>query len=281
SVRAIDHPAQGAFEPGLIDLVPCSGLDRAAHRFGRSDASCGQAAYMAVVKAVELVQAGQAEAICTAPLAKASLQAAGHPYPGHTELLGRLTGTPRPVMVLAGPKLKVALVTTHLALKEVPGRLSQDKIVQTACLAREFLVRLGLDRPRLAVCGLNPHAGEGGLFGDEDIKLVAPAVEQGRKMGLDLSGPEPPDTVFVRAAGGRFDLVVALYHDQGLIPLKLLHFKEAVNVTLGLPLIRTSVGHGTAFDRAGQGRADPASLKAALRMAAALARPEQGVAVWA
>jgi len=279
-INPVQDPARGLFQKGVVDLVPASSLDPEGHCFGLTDPTCGQAAYQAVVKAVEMVRAGRAEAVCTAPLAKSSLQAAGHLFPGHTELLGRLSGGEEPVMCLAGPKLKVSLVTTHAPLSRIPGMITTPKVLRTARLTHEFLVRLGCERPRLAVCGLNPHAGEGGLFGTEDQEVVAPAVAEAKAAGLDLSGPEPGDTVFHRAAEGEFDGVVALYHDQGLAPFKLIHFKTGVNVTLGLPLIRTSVGHGTAFDLAGRGRADPASLISALKLAAALARPKERRKVW-
>ncbi len=280
-LNLIADPGEGRFEPGVIDLIPCSELTAEAHRFGRSDAACGQAAYRAVVRAVELVRSGKAEALCTAPLAKISLHAAGHLYPGHTELLAELSRAEgEPVMLLAGPVLKVSLVTTHLPLAEAPGALSVEKIVRVIELTAEFGRRLGLAEARVGVCGLNPHAGEEGLFGRQDEEVVAPAVAEARRRGLGVVGPEPADTLFHRAAAGEFDLIVAMYHDQGLAPLKLLHFHEAVNVTLGLPLIRTSVGHGVAFGLAGRGVADPGSLTAALKLAVKLARPEMEIEVW-
>ena len=279
-LNQIEDPEQGLFAPGTIDLIPCSAVDPVGHRFGVSGRACGEAAFQAVVRAVELIKAGRAEALATAPLAKASLHRAGHKYPGHTELLAQLTDGSAPVMCLAGPKLTVTLVTTHLPLREVPDKIGFHKIVRTVSLTADLMTRLGRENPAIGVCGLNPHAGEQGLFGKEDQEIVAPAVEECRRKGLRVSGPEPADTLFVRALRGEFQAVVAMYHDQGLIPLKLLHFDNAVNTTLGLPLIRTSVDHGTAFDIAGAGRADPASLVAAIRMAAALARPGEGRTVW-
>ncbi len=279
-IRIIDDPDKGFFRPGIIDLIPCSEMDPERHRFGLSGRACGEAAYRAVAKAVELIRAGRAEALATAPLAKSSLHRAGHKYPGHTELLSHLTDGSEPVMCLAGPKLKVSLVTTHLALKDIPERIGFHRIVRTVELTVDFLKRLGLKNSRIGVCGLNPHAGEDGLFGQEEKEIIAPAIEECVRRGLAVVGPEPADTIFFRSAQGEFQAVVAMYHDQGLIPLKLLHFDNAVNTTLGLNLVRTSVDHGTAFDIAGSGKADPASLMAALKMAATLARPEERRPVW-
>ncbi|BEQ13050.1 4-hydroxythreonine-4-phosphate dehydrogenase PdxA [Desulfoferula mesophila] len=225
-----------------------------------------------VEKALELVQAGEAAAMATAPISKEALQAAGYSDTGHTTLLARRTGTERPVMMLAGERLKVVLVTIHKAMRDVPGLLSVEGIVHTAQVTHDSLERYwGIAAPRLAVCGLNPHAGEHGLFGDEEERIIAPAVEELRAAGVDAVGPLPPDTVFWRATRGHFDTVVCMYHDQGLIPLKLLHFEDGVNVSLGLPIIRTSVDHGTAYDLAGTGQANPASMIAAVRMAAQMA----------
>lgn len=279
-VNPIDRPDQGRFEPGGIDLIACSDLG-AEHCFGRTGARCGQSAHLAVCRAVELAASGAAEAICTAPLAKASLRAAGVPHPGHTELLTELTGAQEPAtMLLAGPIIKVALVTTHLALSRVSAAIDPAAVRRAIDRTADFGLRLGYRPPRIGVCGLNPHAGEEGLFGDEDRLIIGPAVDRARADGLAVTGPEPADTLFHRAAEGEFDLVVAMYHDQGLAPIKLLHFHQTVNVTLGLPVIRTSVGHGTAFDLAGQNRADSASLRAALLLAAKLARPELNVEPW-
>lgn len=281
AINIIDDPGQGRYRPGQIDLIPCSRLTEKEHRFCHTDALCGEAAYQAICRAVSLVVGGRAEAICTAPLAKSSLHAAGRKFPGHTELLAKLSGaTDDPVMLLAGPKLKVALATTHMPLSQVPTSLNPDSLLRIIGLAADFSRRLGASNPRVAVCGLNPHAGEGGLFGTEETRFIYPALERAAKAGIIVSGPEPGDTVFHRAAEGEFDVVVAMYHDQGLGPLKTLHFRQAVNVTLGLPIIRTSVGHGTAFELAGRAEADPTSLKAALLLATKLARPGADIQVW-
>ncbi|MBU4565466.1 MAG: 4-hydroxythreonine-4-phosphate dehydrogenase PdxA [Desulfarculus sp.] len=239
---------------------------------GRPSPESGKLAGAFVEKALELVQAGQAAAMATAPISKEALKAAGYPDTGHTTLLARRTGTERPVMMLAGERLKVVLVTIHKALREVPDLLTVEGIVHTAQVTHDSLKRYwGIAAPRLAVCGLNPHAGEGGLFGDEEGRIIAPAVKELKAQGIAAQGPLPPDTVFWRATRGHFDSVVCMYHDQGLIPLKLLHFEDGVNVSLGLPIIRTSVDHGTAYDLAGTGQANPASMIAAVKMAAEMA----------
>ncbi len=239
---------------------------------GRPTAITGRQAGAFVEEALRLCLSGQVGAMVTAPISKEALQAGGYPDTGHTSLLGRLLGVPRPVMMLAGSRLRVVLATIHCAFREVIGRLSPQGIAHTGLVAARDLQRyLGIQNPRLAVAALNPHAGEGGMFGDEEETLIAPAIQILQQAGVQASGPHPPDTVFWRAARGEFDLVLCMYHDQGLIPLKLLHFEDGVNVTLGLPIIRTSVDHGTAYDIAGQGRANPASLKAAVLLAAHMA----------
>jgi 4-hydroxythreonine-4-phosphate dehydrogenase len=239
----------------------------------RPSAASGRASVQYVEKAVDLAQQGAIDAITTAPINKESIALAGYTHPGHTEILAERTGTTKKVMMLAGGPLRVALVTIHVGLAEVPGLLSAEKIFDTIRITNEALVNLfGVARPRIAVCGLNPHAGEGGRFGSEEARLIQPAIERAQAEGVDCSGPHPPDTVFHRAAKGSFDAVVAMYHDQGLIPLKLLAFESGVNITLGLPIIRTSVDHGTAFDIAGQGIANPDSMVEAIKLAACFAR---------
>ena len=240
---------------------------------GRPSPAGGRQAGAFIERALEMCLAGQVQAMATAPISKEALQAAGYPDTGHTTLLARLTGTKRPVMMMAGARLKVVLATIHCALAEAPRRLTTAGIVETGTIAgREAARYFGLEPLRLAVAALNPHAGEGGMFGREEQEVIAPAVEQLRARGLEASGPHPPDTVFWHAAQGEFDLVLCMYHDQGLIPFKLLHFHDGVNLTLGLPIVRTSCDHGTAYDIAGQGKAHPGSLKAAVLLAAAIAR---------
>jgi 4-hydroxythreonine-4-phosphate dehydrogenase len=246
--------------------------------YGVVSAEAGSLAYQAIVSAIDLARAGTVAGIVTAPIHKEALHAAGVPFPGHTEILAHRTGTSDFGMMLADEKLRVILVSIHVSLRQALALVTTDRVLRTIRLADLACRALGIARPRIAVAGLNPHAGEGGLFGDEDHAIIAPAISMGRKEGLDVSGPFPPDTVFMRARRGAFDIVVAQYHDQGLIPVKLNGIEKGVNVTVGLPIIRTSVDHGTAFDIAGKGIADPASLTEAIRVAwqmvAARAAPE-------
>jgi 4-hydroxythreonine-4-phosphate dehydrogenase len=215
---------------------------------------------------------GDAAGMVTAPINKQALRAAGVDFPGHTEMLADRCQVDEVVMMLAGERLRVCLVTTHCALREVPQRLTAERILTTIQIASTALQQqFGLEHPRLAILALNPHAGEGGLFGDEEKRHIVPAIEAARSEGLAVSGPHSADTLFWFASQGQYDAVICMYHDQGLIPLKLLHFEDGVNVTLGLPIVRTSVDHGTAYDLAGTGRASSASLIAAVKMAAEMA----------
>jgi 4-hydroxythreonine-4-phosphate dehydrogenase len=249
--------------------------DAAVARFerGRVSAAAGRAAYDAIVEAVEDARAGRIDAVATAPINKEAFAAAGLPWRGHTDLLAHLTGAPRVAMMFYAESLRVVLATVHIPLADVPKALTRDVLEGTIALAAAELPRFGFPSPRLAVAGLNPHAGEHGVIGSEDRDVVAPAVAAARARGVSVDGPFPADTVFVRAMRGEFDAVVACYHDQGLIPIKLVAFGKAVNVTLGLPIVRTSVDHGTAFDIAGRGVADPSSLIEAIKLAARLTRP--------
>ncbi len=219
--------------------------------------------------AVSMTMKGFADAICTAPLNKAVLKdRADFKYPGHTEFLASLTNTGRFVMMLAGKKLRVSLVTIHCPLVKVPELITKESVLNTISITADALARdFGIASPRLAVAGLNPHAGEDGKFGKEEIEIITPAVKEAIKLGINVQGPFPPDTVYRSAYEGKFHAVVSMYHDQGLIPLKLVHFSDAVNVTLGLPIVRTSVDHGTAYDIAGKGAADPTSFIEALLLA--------------
>src|SRR5262245_55162647 len=248
---------------------------------GRPDASSAPAAIAAIRRAVADVLGGAACAVVTNPVAKSVLYRSGFAEPGHTEYLATLveemTGrTAKPVMMLWSPELAVVPVTIHLPLAQVPARLSTELIVETGqIVARDLERRFGIARPRLAIAGLNPHAGEEGALGEEDSTIVAPAVERLRAAGIDAQGPRPADTMFHAPARAGYDAALCMYHDQALIPIKTLAFDHAVNVTLGLPLVRTSPDHGTAFDIAGTGRADPSSLIAAIRLAARLAAPAE------
>jgi 4-hydroxythreonine-4-phosphate dehydrogenase len=268
--KAADDPeVHSVCEPIIYGVVADEQL-RTFER-GRVSAAAGKAAYDAIVHAVEDAVAGRIAAIATAPINKEAFAAAGLPWPGHTELLAHLTGAPRVAMLFYAEALRVVLATVHVALAEVPRVLTQARLEETIDLTARELPRFGVPSPRLAVAGLNPHAGEHGLFGEEEARILRPAVAACRQKGIDVSGPFPADTLFNRAMRGEFDAVIACYHDQGLIPIKLVAFGRAVNVTLGLPIIRTSVDHGTAFDIAGRGVADPSSLIEAVRLAARLA----------
>ena len=238
---------------------------------GALSAEAGRAAYDIIVRAVEDAQRGVVQAIATAPVNKEAFRLAGLPWTGHTDLLAHLTGSSDVAMMFYSEALRVVLATVHIALADVPRALTQASMEATIALTARELPRFGIARPRIAVAGLNPHAGEHGLFGAEEQTAIGPAIDACRARGIDVSGPFPGDTVFVRARRGDFDVVVACYHDQGLIPVKLVAFGQAVNVTLGLPIVRTSVDHGTAFDIAGKGIADPESMIAAVLLAARLA----------
>jgi 4-hydroxythreonine-4-phosphate dehydrogenase len=250
-------PAGARFEPGV------------------RSAEAARAAHEAIVRAVADAAAGRLAAIATGPISKEAFRMAGYPWPGHTELLAELCGVPRVAMMFHSDPLRVILLTVHIPLARVPSELTIDRVTGIVALSARELPAFGLPRPRLALTGLNPHAGENGLLGSEDRDVLEPSVRRSREAGIDIVGPLPADTAFVRAAAGEFDAVVACYHDQGLIPVKLLAFGRAVNVTLGLPIIRTSVDHGTAFDIAGRNVADEGSLVHAVLLAARLASARQ------
>jgi 4-hydroxythreonine-4-phosphate dehydrogenase len=274
--------------PGFVETEDAplgflsAGEERAPVAFGRLSPEGGRFAYLAVARAVELAQAGRIDAIVTAPLNKEALNLAGHHYAGHTDMLAALTNTRSSVMLLAHGDMRVGHVTTHVALADVPRLLTPERLRRTIELTHAAVRDLGIARPRVAVAALNPHAGEGGLFGRQDIEVTAPVVEQCRTDGMDVTGPVPGDTVFVKLRARQFDAVVAMYHDQGHIPVKLLGFDvdpatgtwralSGVNITLGLPIVRTSVDHGTAFDIAGKGIANEESLIEAIDYAQRLA----------
>jgi 4-hydroxythreonine-4-phosphate dehydrogenase len=246
---------------------------------GVLSAAAGRAAYDVIVRAVGDAQRGVVQAIATAPVNKEAFRLAGLEWSGHTDLLAHLTGSSHVAMMFYSDALRVVLATVHIPLAEVPRALTQASLDATIGLTARELPRFGIARPRIAVAGLNPHAGEHGLFGTEEETAIRPAIEACRARGIDVSGPYPGDTVFVRARRGDFDAVIACYHDQGLIPVKLVAFGQAVNVTLGLPIIRTSVDHGTAFDIAGKGVADPESMIMAVLLAAKLAAGPKGPAL--
>ena len=258
-------------EHGNIDVLDLENLDYGAIEYGKLSASSGKASVEWILRAGELASSGAVQAIATAPINKTAWRLAGLPWRGHTDLLAHLTGASDVAMMFHTDRLRVVLATVHVPLAEVPALLTRQRVERTVELAAAELPRFGCRAPRLALAGVNPHAGEDGLMGHEEARVLRPAVEALRARGIAVEGPLPGDTVFVRALGGEFDAVVACYHDQGLIPVKLVAFGRAVNVTLGLPIVRTSVDHGTAYDIAGRGVADPSSMVEALRLAAQLA----------
>jgi 4-hydroxythreonine-4-phosphate dehydrogenase len=271
-VYSIENLSQAQFIPGIADCLDLR-LIPENMPWGVLSAICGDAAYQFIVRAVELARARMIDAICTAPLNKEALHAGGHIYPGHTELLATLTSTPEVSMMLATPKLRVIHVTSHIGLIDAIDRIEPGLVERTIARAQETLNRAGVPHPRIGVCGINPHAGEHGLFGrGEEESKIEPAVRACRARGWNVEGPLPADTLFFRAGRGDFDIVVAMYHDQGHGPVKVLGIDTGVNITVGLPVIRTSVDHGTAFDIAGTGKADERSLLAALKQAADLVR---------
>ncbi|MBY0336472.1 MAG: 4-hydroxythreonine-4-phosphate dehydrogenase PdxA [Acetobacteraceae bacterium] len=270
-VASLGEAAQARFRREAVDCLDLR-LVPAGHPYGRVLPLSGEVAYRCIERATRLVQAGEAQAICTAPLSKEALHAAGHRYPGHTELLAELTGTPEVSMMLVAPKLRVIHVTTHVGLLDAIRLIEPRLVERVVARGRETLERSGIADPRIGVCGINPHAGENGLFGHgEEEEKIIPAVLRCRERGWRVEGPLPADTLFFRATRGDFDLVVAMYHDQGHGPVKVLGLEAGVNITVGLPVVRTSVDHGTAFDIAGTGVADEGSLVEALRQAAELA----------
>jgi 4-hydroxythreonine-4-phosphate dehydrogenase len=263
---AADPAVRAVCQPVIFASAPAGPFN-----VGEVSAVAGQAAYDTIVSAVASARRGEVDGIATAPINKLAFTQAGIPWKGHTDLLAHLCDGARVAMLFHAPQLKVVLITVHVPLREVAPLLTPDLVGETIRLTAASLAQFGIARPRLALAGLNPHAGESGLLGTEDDAVLAPAVASARADGIDIAGPFPADTVFVRASRGEFDCVLACYHDQGLIPVKLLAFGQAVNVTIGLPIIRTSVDHGTAFDIAGRGIADAGSMIEAVKLAAQMA----------
>ncbi len=284
AVRPLGRLADATWAPHLVEVLDLGNADPAAFAVGRVSALCGRAAYEYIERGVTLALAREIDAIVTAPISKEALAAAGLEHSGHTEILAELTGTRAYAMLLMGRELRVIHVTTHVALRRVPDLVTRERVHRTIRLGHEAMRRLGLAAPRIAVCGLNPHASEAGLFGDEEQLTIGPAIAEARGEGIDATGPYPADTLMSRARGGEFDCVVAMYHDQGHTPVKTLGFRydeatktwtgmSGVNVTVGLPILRVSVDHGTAFDRAGRGTANPESMVEAITVAAQMAGP--------
>ena len=274
-INKVLEPADAQFADGTIDIldVDCIPADLA---WGELSAAAGHGAYLFIEKAVQLAMDHKVDAICTGPLNKAALYAAGHNYPGHTEMLAALTGTEEVSMMLTAPKMRVIHVTTHLGLIDAIAKINGDLVYRTIKRGHDLLIASGITNPRIAVCAINPHAGENGLFGyGEEATKIQPGIDQAKAEGIDAIGPLPADTLFFLAGRGDFDLVVAQYHDQGHGPVKVLGLENGVNITVGLPVVRTSVDHGTAFDIAGKNLADHESLLEALRQAVDLA-PARG-----
>lgn len=271
-LNALTDISAAQFGENGIDVLDLKNVDPARVKLGQVSPLAGQAAFEAIRTATELALAGRVHAIVTSAINKAALNAAGHTFDGHTGLLAHLCGSPRVTMMLAADRLRVSHVSTHVSLRQAIERVRPERILEVLQLTHDAIHRLGIAQPRLAVAGLNPHASEGGLFGDDEEKFIAPAIAQARGMGLDAQGPFPGDTVFFRTLQGEFDAAVAMYHDQGHVAAKMLGIWRGVNITLGLPIIRTSVEHGTDFANAGTGRGDPRSLIEALKMAALMAQ---------
>ncbi|PWU21517.1 MAG: 4-hydroxythreonine-4-phosphate dehydrogenase PdxA [Candidatus Rokuibacteriota bacterium] len=289
ALHPVTNLAECRFARGTIECLDLANVDAARLAKAAVSAEAGRAAYAYIEAAVSLCLSGAIDGVVTAPVNKEALAAAGQPFTGHTEILAKLSGTKDFAMLLMGKELRVIHVTTHVALRRVPDLVTRDRVLRVIQLAQLTMNGLGRPRARIAVCGLNPHAGEDGLFGDEEKTQIIPAVEEARRGGLDVHGPLPADTLFSRARGGEFDIVVAMYHDQGHVPVKTVGFTydeaarawtglSGVNVTVGLPFLRVSVDHGTAFDRAWQGIANPESMVEALDVAVRMlaARPQPG-----
>lgn len=271
-INAISSPEEMRGDESVLNVIDLNDVDLSTLVRGRVAASAGKAAYDAIEKGTALTMEGKTDAIVTAPLNKDALNQAGYHFPGHTQILAHLCGVSDAVMMLAADNLRIAHVSTHVSLRKSCDLVNKERILDVLRLGVEATKSMGVDHPRVVVPGLNPHSGEGGLFGDEEIQHIIPAIEEAQSQGYDVRGPLPPDTAFLRAFRGEFDLVIAMYHDQGHIPIKMVGFEKGVNVSLGLPIIRTSVDHGTVFGKAGKGTADPTSMIEAIKLAATMAR---------
>jgi 4-hydroxythreonine-4-phosphate dehydrogenase len=268
-LHIIETPSQGKYSDSLLNLIEITPIDPALSDLQAPTAQTGRAMQDYILKGIDLALDNRISGLVTCPITKTALKLAGSQFHGHTELLAHKTHTREYAMMMAGEALKVVLVTIHIPLSQVSGQLTQDRILKTVRLTHSALKeRFCIENPKIAVAGLNPHSGEASMFGREEEDIIRPAVQQALAEKIQVTGPLPPDTVFYKAVNGHFDAVVCMYHDQGLIPFKLVHFKDGVNTTLGLPIIRTSVDHGTAYDIAWKGVADPSSLIAAIKMAA-------------
>lgn len=269
-INPLEDIVGAKFGPNFLNVIHLQNADPRKIKKGKVQAACGQAAYEYIIKAIELAKAKKVDAITTGPINKEALHKAGLKFDGHTEILAQGTKTKNYAMLFISDTIWVILATTHMALSKVPKSLNKNKILNAIQLGYKALVKAKKPNQKIAVAGLNPHAGENGIFGKEEIKIIRPAIEQAQKMGIKVEGPISPDAIFNLAKAGMYGLVVAMYHDQGLIPLKLLSFNRSVNVTVGLPFIRTSVDHGTGFNIAGKNMANPQSLVEAIKAAAHL-----------
>ncbi len=285
-LNAIQRVENGLFEQGTIDILHMENMEIGHLRYKEVTSEQGQASFEYVAKVIELAMKREIDGTVTGPIHKGAINAAGHHFAGHTEIYAKLTNTKDYAMMLAHGDFRVVHVSTHVSMREACDRVKKDRIIRVVDLTYDALKKLDISNPRIGVAGLNPHSGEGGMFGREDMEEVIPAVEYAVKSGKNVKGPIPPDTVFPKMKGGMYDAVVVMYHDQGHIPMKLIGFQydqktgewgavSGVNVTLGLPIVRTSVDHGTAFGKAGEGRANPQSMIEAIRMAALLSKKSQ------
>ncbi|MFQ5997104.1 MAG: 4-hydroxythreonine-4-phosphate dehydrogenase PdxA [Dehalococcoidales bacterium] len=271
-VKAIEKVSEASFGNGVIEVIDLHNIQLDQLTRGRVDPMAGKAAYEYIRLATNMTLMGECDAIVTSAINKEALNKAGYHYDGHTQLLAELCGASNVAMMLVSGKLRVSHVTTHVSLLRAIEGVRPERILTVLRLTDETVRQMGIAEPRLAVAGLNPHSGEGGLFGDEEIEYIAPAIEEARRQGMNVTGPLPPDSVFLRTSEGQFDAAVAMYHDQGHIAVKMLGITHGVNVTLGLPIIRTSVDHGTNFGKAGKGTADPTSLIEAIKLAGVMCR---------
>jgi len=281
-IHVVSSPEEGFYRPGILDVLDMRNIDANSIRHKVVSSECGRASFEYVRKVIELAMAGEIDASVTGPINKEAINRAGFHYSGHTEIYADLTHTKDYAMMLMHEEFRVIHVSTHVSLREACDRVKKDRVYKVIKLGYDTLKRLGIENPKIAVAGLNPHAGETGLFGREEIEEIEPAIKQAQREGLSVEGPIPPDTVFSKMRGGQYDIVVVMYHDQGHIPTKLLGFQydekpktwdsvSGVNITLGLPIIRVSVDHGTAFGKAGEGRANPESIIQAIKIAVRLA----------
>ena len=271
-VKVIEKLSDATFQSGIIEVIDLRNIQLDRLTRGKVDPMAGKAAFEYIKLATEMALAGECDAIVTSAINKEALNKAGYHYDGHTQLLAELCGVPEVAMMLVSGQLRISHVTTHVSLLRAIELTRPERILTVVRLTDEAVKQMGVDKPRIAVAGLNPHAGESGLFGDEEVKYISPAIEEAKRQGFNITGPLPPDSVFLRTLEGQFDAAVAMYHDQGHIALKMLGITVGVNVTLGLPIIRTSVDHGTNFGKAGKGTADPTSLIQAIDLAGVMCR---------